>query len=605
MGILAPAAAAWDGWVGTIESNSTSVQIYGAYESGWIRSSVIALSEPGSRTDSSRGTGTGKEDAFEIYHDAEICGQRWKSSVLAEGAIVDPAIPTGELPIEIAVVAGPSGYTIQALRGGSIWGRGTTQALCFDPSSSENWYPAYFRGIHVPYTALTDLTRIQYQSPSIDTVCGPGCTERESIKLNLVRTSATIEVVKELVPTEDNGRFDLLIDGITRFQGAKDGDSTGQIGVLPGTHSVSEGSALDRNGQATALANYTTTISCIDVNRPSEPVAAGSGTSLSNIVVGLGDTIKCTIRNRHVEHVADIRGAVQAAQSTVSVGSTVQVVHTMTNDGPDAAEGAQMNLQHDPRLQVVSVTQGGGGTCASTVLCTVPSLPSGSSFTATVTYRANQSGDDMVSANSVGSATRDPDLSDNSAQTTFDVSALTLTLRGGYTFTGLMGAGLTSVRGQDRVSVVGSPEALAEVREVCIRGTWFMSALDTVRGSDPAFWNRDNFPFDPTQSPGVEPGGHTASGGFGSSYTERTFFQPPCFRGYSAAWRGWPTQNRLNIVFGGLMREIEHDLTVWVNFNNGRPPCVLELDDEDDHARRPGVPTGVLLQDSDQKVCTI
>jgi hypothetical protein len=131
-----------------------------------------------------------------------------------------------------------------------------------------------------------------------------------------------------------------------------------------------------------------------------------------------------------------------------------------------------------------------------------------------------------------------------------------------------------------------------------------MSALDTVRGTDPAFWNGDNFPFDPTQSPGVEPGGHTASGGVGSSYTERTFFQPPCFRGFSAAWRGWPTQNRLNIVFGGLMREIEHDLTVWVNFNNGGS-CILNLDDEDNHARRPGFPTGVLLQDSDQRVCTI
>ena len=99
----------------------------------------------------------------------------------------------------------------------------------------------------------------------------------------------TIEVVKDLVPNDDDGLFNLRIDGSTEKADASDGDTTGAVTVSPGTHTVSETAGTD-----TTLGDYTSSIECVDAEQ--NVVASGSGTSLE-VEAEAGDAIVCTITN--------------------------------------------------------------------------------------------------------------------------------------------------------------------------------------------------------------------------------------------------------------------------------------------------------------------
>jgi hypothetical protein len=70
----------------------------------------------------------------------------------------------------------------------------------------------------------------------------------------------TIQVCKDLIPSNDPGLFNLQLDGVTQFADANDGDCTGNIEVAAGTHSVGETA-----GTATSLSAYNMNISCVDV----------------------------------------------------------------------------------------------------------------------------------------------------------------------------------------------------------------------------------------------------------------------------------------------------------------------------------------------------
>ena len=81
-----------------------------------------------------------------------------------------------------------------------------------------------------------------------------------------VRESGYIEVVKDLVPTNDLGRFNLQIDAANKATDVGDGGTTSPVEVTAGTsgnpddtHTVGETAVA-----GTDLALYTTTISCVD-----------------------------------------------------------------------------------------------------------------------------------------------------------------------------------------------------------------------------------------------------------------------------------------------------------------------------------------------------
>ena len=118
--------------------------------------------------------------------------------------------------------------------------------------------------------------------------------------------TGTIKVVKNLNPSNDEGRFNLKIDGHIERPNAGDGDSTGAERVVTGTHSVSEsagGHLVWQNHHliwvSTDMSKYSSKIECRDGE---EIIASGDGSSLSDIQVKKDQNIVCIITNSHIGH---------------------------------------------------------------------------------------------------------------------------------------------------------------------------------------------------------------------------------------------------------------------------------------------------------------
>ena len=106
--------------------------------------------------------------------------------------------------------------------------------------------------------------------------------------------TGTLEVIKQLSPTTDAGRFDLWIDQQLRADEAGHGGTTTAVEVLAGTHVVAE----TADGE-TSLANYAKAISCKDEQNQAVGATAGDGASWS-VDVAAGADVVCKITNtRH------------------------------------------------------------------------------------------------------------------------------------------------------------------------------------------------------------------------------------------------------------------------------------------------------------------
>ena len=99
--------------------------------------------------------------------------------------------------------------------------------------------------------------------------------------------TATVEVKKVVVPADDLGRFNLVVNGNVSATGG-DGTTTGSVVVGVGTATVSETAE-----PGTDLSNYETTIAC---TRNGQPVTPVQGTQAS-IAAASGDAIVCTFTN--------------------------------------------------------------------------------------------------------------------------------------------------------------------------------------------------------------------------------------------------------------------------------------------------------------------
>jgi hypothetical protein len=113
---------------------------------------------------------------------------------------------------------------------------------------------------------------------------------------------AFIEIVKSVTPSDDPGFFDLEIDAAAKLINAQDTDATGPVMVsagtnlMPGdTHTVGESA-----GTGTSLANYTSSISCVDrglTTFDGGPPLTANGAGPLNVGVDPNDDIVCTITN--------------------------------------------------------------------------------------------------------------------------------------------------------------------------------------------------------------------------------------------------------------------------------------------------------------------
>jgi uncharacterized repeat protein (TIGR01451 family) len=119
----------------------------------------------------------------------------------------------------------------------------------------------------------------------------PQATECDIGAFELVRMGK-LELVKDLAPASDPGRFNLQIDGVIERANASDGQSTGEKRLRIGTHTIAETA-----GTATDLANYKSSFECRDSGGAGSIVLTGEGAGPQEVNIGWEEDIVCTIRN--------------------------------------------------------------------------------------------------------------------------------------------------------------------------------------------------------------------------------------------------------------------------------------------------------------------
>lgn len=116
-----------------------------------------------------------------------------------------------------------------------------------------------------------------------------------------------------------------------------------------------------------------------------------------------------------VERSADLGVTMTAAPSAVKVGERITFSPTVTNGGPDAAEGSTLTVTLPAGTTFVADGSTPGGTVSgSTVTFALGSVPAGASLNFAVVATTNQAGTLTASA-AVAAATGDPSSGNNSA----------------------------------------------------------------------------------------------------------------------------------------------------------------------------------------------
>jgi hypothetical protein len=110
---------------------------------------------------------------------------------------------------------------------------------------------------------------------------------------------ANLTVVKSLDPSEDPGRFNLNVNGVTELANARDTGATEPIPVpINKPAAVSETPGQQEDGTTTDLDHYDTKISCVDLAHPGQSLAhVDPGRSLKVTPTYDGQNILCTITN--------------------------------------------------------------------------------------------------------------------------------------------------------------------------------------------------------------------------------------------------------------------------------------------------------------------
>ena len=173
------------------------------------------------------------------------------------------------------------------------------------------------------------------------------------------RETGKLEVVKDLNPSTDPGRFNLQIDGTTQKTDAGDGDSTGEKTVNTGLHNVGE---IAGTNPVTSLAKYDKSIECRRYNGTGSVVASATGAGPLNVTVNYGDDIVCTITNTRIKGKLTVKKAL--VPSTDSGRFDLSIDTTLVAD--DVGDNGSGYRMLDPGTY--SVTEAAGTTTPATVL---------------------------------------------------------------------------------------------------------------------------------------------------------------------------------------------------------------------------------------------
>jgi hypothetical protein len=160
---------------------------------------------------------------------------------------------------------------------------------------------------------------------------------------NWVPASLTVE--KQLWPSDDAGRFDLIVNGVTVKAAAGDGDKV-TIPVPPGTYNVSESAVA-----GTDPAAYDSTVSCRAVTRRRSVLR--SGPAWNGLVLKAGDQASCTFVNvRRSPTPVPAIAIEKSGPARAEAGDTLRYTLYVTNPGQVAipASGVEVtdNRCDDP-----------------------------------------------------------------------------------------------------------------------------------------------------------------------------------------------------------------------------------------------------------------
>jgi len=191
-----------------------------------------------------------------------------------------------------------------------------------------------------------------------------------------VNRVAHLEVVKACTPSNDNGTFDLLIDGSNSFaNNVSCGGTTGSREVGAGTN-VNPGATHTFGEGDFTTANYTSSYSC--VNRVGG-ASRGTGTSLgpNNITLQPGDDVICTYTNVRKATIVIVKDAVPNDAQDFAFTSDIagNASFNLDDDGDNTLSNTQTINNVTPGTY--SVTEGStSGWDLTNISCTDPTTNS-------------------------------------------------------------------------------------------------------------------------------------------------------------------------------------------------------------------------------------
>lgn len=284
--------------------------------------------------------------------------------------------------VEIPVTGTARTLTItEALTAG--W-ESTASIVCTNPT-----------GGAAPYVTVNNATR-SITATLTDTNFGAICT--------VTNTRETrVRALKALNPTSDPGLFNLAV-GATTANNVGNGGGTAFTAFTAGSAvSVSETAAAGTNAAA-----YASSYQCARADTGAV-VASGTGASLSFTPPAQQDTT-CTFTNRRRNadlgltktNTPGVNGNIDQAGDTVTSGAPSNYTLTVSNPGPDAADGTVVTDPAPGNLSCTSAscTASGGAVCPAATGAAllaalqgagaiVPTLPVGGAVSIVVSCTAN------------------------------------------------------------------------------------------------------------------------------------------------------------------------------------------------------------------------
>ena len=181
-----------------------------------------------------------------------------------------------------------------------------------------------------------------------------------------------LEVVKDLIPASDQGRFTLYIkqgEGtIDSEPNVGDNGTTGENTLPPGVYQVGETAF---NG--TSLSNYAIGIECRAGNGEGSVVASGSGAGPLNVTVNNNDDIVCVVTNTRLGSITIRKNAEPTSGQDFTFSATNLPLAGFTLDDDGVSSNPLSNLQQFPDLlpgdRVITETSIPGGWKLTNIAC--------------------------------------------------------------------------------------------------------------------------------------------------------------------------------------------------------------------------------------------